>query len=87
METVSVEMKVPKEFKEVVDLIDGIVEKVQAKAEIGEYAELIGKLTTAADGVQHIAAEAKSQYRDEGVGYLVQKLMSRLLPVTTDGPA
>ena len=74
-------MKVPKESKDVVDLIDGILEKALAKAEFADYSELLGKLMSALDGVQGVAPELASQYRDELAGYLVQKVMARLAPV------
>lgn len=82
METVKYEMEVPKELKDVVDLVDGILEKVMAKAPMAEYATLLGDLMKAVDGVEGIAEEMKSQYRDEAAGYLVHKLLGRLMPVS-----
>ena len=80
VETVKVEMDVPKEGKEVVDCLDAVLEKVLAKAPVTSYLELIDDLSKAADGAQKLAAEAQSEYRDELSGYLVQKLMARLVP-------
>ncbi len=80
METIKYEMDVPKELKDIVDLLDGILEKVMAKAEMAEYTQLLGDLMTAIDGIEGVGEEIKSQYRDEAVGYLVHKLMGRLLP-------
>ncbi len=81
VETVTVEMQVPKESKEVVDLVDGILEKALAKSDLNGFSELLGKLMSALDGVQKVPAEILSQNRDELAGYLVQKVMSRLAPV------
>lgn len=74
------EMDLPTDFKEVVDLIDGVIEKIQSKASMSDYLELIGKLTKAADGVQNVAEAVKGQYRDECTAYLVKVLMERLAP-------
>lgn len=87
MQTIDYTMKVPKELKEVVDLLDGIVEKVMAKAEIAGYMELIDELSAALDGITGVKDEIKSQYRDEAAGYLVHKLMGRLMPVEEPAPA
>lgn len=82
METVDVTMQVPKEIKEIVDLLDGILQKVMAKAPIADYAGLIDEAMLAADGVTGVSEEVKSAYRDEAAGYLVHKLLGTLLPVT-----
>lgn len=81
METVSYEMQVPKELKEVVDLLDAIVEKIQSGADFQEYTTLLPKLVAAVDGVQHVTQELQGQYRDEAAGYLVHKLLGRLAPI------
>lgn len=81
MELVKYEMEVPKEAKEVVDLIDQILEKVLAKAPMAEYAVLFGQASVAVDGISEVGDEMKSNNRDELAGYMVHKLMGRLLPV------
>ena len=73
-------MEVPKEAKEVVDFLDKVLEKVLAKAPLAEYANLLAAAMPAVDGVQDIGEELKSDGRDEIAGYMVQKLMARLLP-------
>ena len=78
--TVEVKLNVPKEAKDVVDLVDAVLEKALAKADLASYAGLIGGLMTAVDGAQSVPAELASQYRDDLAGYLVQKLMARLAP-------
>ena len=80
MEIRKVEMEVPKDFAEVVDLIDAIIVKVTKKAPAAEYLELIGALTAAADGVQNVKGAISGQYRDECAAYLVKVLMERLAP-------
>jgi hypothetical protein len=81
MESVDVTLKVPKESKEVIDLLKGVVEKVKAGAEVNDYLTLIGDLSSALDGVDQIPAEAKSEGRDEIIAYLINQLMPILLPV------
>ena len=81
VQTVVVELKVPKESKDVVDLLDGVLEKALAKSDFSEYSELLGKLMAALDGVQGVAPELASEYRDELAGYMVKVLMARLAPV------
>ena len=81
MESVKYEMEVPKEGKEVIDLLDAILEKVLAKAPMAEYAVLFGQASVAVDGIGNIGEEMKSNGRDELAGYMVHKLMGRLLPV------
>ena len=80
METVVYEMKVPKEGKEVVDLLDGVLAHVVAKKGFAELADLVDELMVAVDGVGGISEELKSEHRDELAGYLVHKLMGTLLP-------
>jgi hypothetical protein len=80
MDSIDVSLKVPKESKELIDLLEGVVEKVKAGAEVNDYLTLIGELTAALDGVDKIPAEAKSEGRDEIVAYLIHKLMPILIP-------
>lgn len=87
MELQKVEMQVPKDFVEVVDLVDAIIEKVQAKASMAEYLGLIEKLSAAADGIGNVKKAVSGQYRDECSAYLVKKLMERLAPGTDEAPA
>jgi len=87
MATVSYTMEVPKESKEVVDLIVAVVKKVKAKAPISEYASLIGELSSAVSGVDALPAEAASDGRDELAGYLVHCLLQELVPATPPAPA
>lgn len=81
VQIVKYEMDVPKEFKDVVDLMDGLLEKVMAKEKLTSFIELYDELKEAVDNIGGIKEEAKSQFRDEAVAYLVHKMMSRLMPV------
>lgn len=74
-------MSIPKEAKELVDLLDAVLVKVMAKAPVVEYAELFSKLSAAVDGVSLISSEMKSEGRDELAGYLVHKLLGTLAPL------
>lgn len=84
METVKYEMEVPKEAKEVIDLADAVIEKIMAKSDVSDYLTLIGELSSAIDGIEGVVDEMKGQYRDEAAGYLVHKLLGRLLPVKSE---
>ena len=78
MNTVKVEMEVPKELKEVVDALDAVLEKVLAKADIAEYLTLVGTLSAAADGVDQLGDELKSEHRHAAVAYLTERISTRL---------
>ena len=79
IEYVDINLSVPKEGKEVVDLVDAILEKVMAKAPMADYTTLLGDLMTAVDGVGNIKEEIKSDGKDELAAYLVHKVLGRLL--------
>lgn len=81
VQTVDYTMKVPKEGKEVVDLLAGVVGKLKAKASIADYQDLLDELMLAIEGIGGVSEEVKSQYRDELAGYLTHRLMGELLPV------
>lgn len=87
METLAVSMNVPKESKEMVDLLEGVAMKAKAGAEVSEYMELIGKLSSALEGVEKMGDEAKSDGRDEIVAYLIHKIMPVLMPVKVEAEA
>jgi len=73
-------LKVPKEGKEVGDLIGKLVSKLRMKAPIAEYSELLKDLIAAIDGAQHIGAELRSQYRNELGTYVSYQVVENLLP-------
>lgn len=86
MSVVKYEMSLDKDSKEVVDLVDAILEKVMKKAPIAEYMDLMDELVAAVEGVQNIPSGVVGEYRDELAGYLVHKVMGRLLPMKPKDP-
>ena len=87
VQTVSYTMEVPKEIKDVIDLLDKVMAKSVAGDSVLSYATLLDDLKDAALGASKIKEEAKSQYRDEAAGYMVHKLLGTLLPVKPESPA
>jgi hypothetical protein len=78
MQTVDVVVKVPKESKEVVDLLEKIVEKVKAKSPLSGYADLLDELMVAVEGAQGIAEEVKSEHVGGLAGYAGDKIVRAL---------
>ena len=87
MKSVNVTMSVPKEGKELIDLLDSVLEKVMNKEPLANYATLFGEVSQAVDGIGSLKEELKSQGRDELAGYLVQTLLGRLLSPEEEAPA
>lgn len=87
VKTVKVELSVPKESKEVVDFLTAILKKVKAKAPMADYADLLDEGYAAVSGVDKLADEAKSEYRDDLAGYLVKEVMEEMLPVKAAAPS
>lgn len=80
VETVSYDLKVPKESKDVVDAVVGIIEDIKAgKGALSSAQENFDKLVAAVNGFAQIPAEAKSEYKDELIGYFTHKLTEALL--------
>ncbi len=82
MQTVPVQLDVPKEGKDVADLLDGILEKVMAKEGLASYTDLLDELMVAVDGVGAIGDEVKTKYRSDLAAYMSKILMDRLMPVS-----
>ena len=76
---ISYELLVPKETKELIDLLDNVLSKVMNGEDISTYMELMDELYLAADGATQIPIEVKSKYQDEIAGYLTHKIMGTLL--------
>lgn len=74
MELVQVSMDVPKEAKEVVDAMSAVIAHFVAKKSLAEAAALLPALLKAAEGVGNVAAEVKSQYKEELSSYLLKSL-------------
>jgi len=86
METVNVTLPVPKETKEVIDALAAIYDFVKEKKPLTQIGELFDELSAAVSGVDQVADEMGSEYRDEAAGYLVHKLLGKLMPVKVEVP-
>lgn len=70
METVNVELKVPKESKEVVDAVMSIVLDIKAGKSIAEIsASNLPKAVNAIQGYEKLGEEGKSEQRHDLYGY------------------
>jgi len=72
--TVPVTMNVPKESKEVIDLLKAIAQNAKEGKKALEYADLIDELAVALNGVDKIPAELKSEHKEDVVAYLVKEV-------------
>lgn len=90
MQKVMVQMEVPKECKEVVDLIAAILTDIKMKKSLAEVASgNLPKLFVAVEGFDQLGAEFMSDGQDEVAGYLVQQMMAafKAAPVVAPAPA
>lgn len=79
MQRVEVILSVPKESKEVVDLIAFLIKELKAKKGLAEIAaNTLPKLMVAVEGFSAIGEEVASDGQDEMAGYLVQQVMQEL---------
>ena len=74
MELVSVVIEVPKEAKEVVDAVCGVVAHFVNKKPLADAAALLPALLRAAEGVGQVADEIKSAHREELSAYVLKSL-------------
>ena len=81
METVNVQLAVPKETKEVVDCLGAIYDHVKAGKSLQEAVGLFDELSAAAKGVDLVDDEMKTANRSDAAGYLVKQLLDRIMPV------
>jgi len=81
METINIESKVPKEAKEVIDFIDGLLEDILNKKDISALAaENLPALMEAINGYEEVLEGFSGEHRATMVSYMVSVLMSRLMP-------
>jgi len=85
MDLIKVEMEVPKEAKEMVDAVMSLIGHFVDKKPLAEITLLLPVIMVAVDGYDKIAAEMKSENRDELAGYLVQKTLE-LFPPKAEEP-
>ena len=77
---VKYEMQVPKDAKEVIDLIDKILQNIVNKTPMNEWTNIMNELIAAVEGMQHVVGGFESDGRDELAGYLVHKVFGTLMP-------
>lgn len=76
--TVPVTLNVPKETKEVIDLLAAIAENVIAKKPVAEWVNIIDEAMAALTGVDQVAAEVKSEHKGALIAYLVEQVGKKL---------
>lgn len=77
--TVPVQLNVPKESKEVVDALKALVAEIKAKKPIGEIvASALPKVITAVDGFDQVDDEIKSENKSDLIAYLSKEISSAL---------
>ena len=82
IQTIKVELNVPKESKEIVDFMADVVADIKEKKSVTQITtENLMPLFDAIKGFDELDDEAKSEYRDDLAGYLVQRMMEVLMPV------
>jgi len=81
MDLVKYEMEIPKESKEIVDAMMGLVQHFMDKRPLEEITLLLPSMMAAFDGYSEVKEEMKSENRDELAGYLIHKALPALMPV------
>jgi hypothetical protein len=81
VETLPVQLDVPKEGKEVVDFVFAVTQFFLDKRPLEELVTLVGPMLTAIDGWENLSDEVKSAYRADLSAYLTKKGLDTLLPV------
>jgi len=74
VETVDYTIKVPKEFKEVVDLLAAVTKHFRGGGNLAQAATLLDEFSKAASGIAGVLDEMKSQYKDEAALYLAHQI-------------
>lgn len=88
MQKVVIQMEVPKECKEVVDLMAAILTDIKMKKPLVEIASSnLPKLFVAVEGFDQLGAEFMSEGQDEIAGYLVQQMMAAFKAAQVVAPA
>ena len=78
VQKVEVKMMVPKEVKEIIDAVTGLVGHFIKGGDIIGAAPLIPSLMTAVDGYEKVGEELKSDGQEEAVAYTVHKVWESL---------
>lgn len=78
METVTYQMAVPKEGKEMIDAVMIMVKHFKGGGDINGAMAYLGQIAQAVDGAVKIVDEIKSEYNDELAAYMVHMLWDAL---------
>lgn len=77
MQLVKVEIEVPKETKEAIDVATKVVKLVVEK-KFAELLTLVGELAQGVQGAQEIPAEISSEHKPALVAYAAKKIVESL---------
>lgn len=77
MTTIPVTLNVPKETKEVIDLLSVIADNVIAKVPFSEWVNLVDEAYAAIQGVDQVASEVKSEGKADALAYLTKTVGSK----------
>lgn len=75
MELIAVQLEVPKESKDVVDLLAKIGVQVKDGVQVEDIYAVIGELTNALAGMDKIPDEIKSAQKKDLAAYMVKQIM------------
>lgn len=79
VQTVAVELKVPKESKEVLDAVTNLIENIRAKKGVAEIAASeLPMLIAAIDGFDKLGEEVKSEFKPDLIGYSGKEIAKAL---------
>lgn len=78
VEKVKVELDVPKELKEVIDVAAGLVAHFRNGGDLAGATAMIPMLMAAIDGFEKLDDEMKSDGKDEAAAYMMHKMWEAL---------
>lgn len=78
MDVVKYELEVPKESKEIIDLLVVIFDKAKDGFEVSEFTEITESLIEGIQGLDKLSMEIKSKHKDDLIAYLIKQIGSRL---------
>jgi len=78
VQKVEVKMMVPKELKEIIDAVTGLVGHFIKGGDIAGALLLVPSVMTAVDGYEKVSEELKSDGQDEAAAYMVHKVWESL---------
>jgi hypothetical protein len=77
MEVIKHELNVPKETKEVIDLLEAIFEKAKDGFQVSDVTDLVDEFMAAVQGADKIDDELKTKARNDAMAYLVYRVGSK----------